>query len=85
MPAIDIDEVYWLVEENDLDLGILASLESGIEHPIAKALARLGRCETISQREVGIASVAGLYDGRRYLAGQLSLFAELELSDHLPL
>ena len=52
--AMTIGRIHWCVEESQQDLDILASLESGIEHPIAKALSTLGSGLVLSQRSLAI-------------------------------
>jgi Cu2+-exporting ATPase len=74
-----ITAVHWLTEQTPHDLDIIASLESGIEHPLAKVLSALGAGLEIADRRVEVGSVSGVYGGIRYRCGKTSLFPDLEI------
>ncbi len=69
--------LHWLVEENQADLDRLASLEAGLDHPIARVLARLGRVSPIEDREALRTTVSGRCAGRVYQAGKPALYPGL--------
>ena len=69
--------LHWLVEENQADLDRLASLETGLDHPIARVLARLGRVSPIEDREALRTTVSGRSAGRVYQAGKPALYPGL--------
>ena len=69
-----VQKVHWLVPENQHSLDILASLEAGLDHPIARALNHLGKQLSIEGRLVERTTVTGQFDGKTYQAGKLSLY-----------
>ncbi len=70
----DVHEIVWLVDENPALLDILASLENGIEHPIARALAGVGVPKNIANRSVSRTVIAAEVSGKRYMAGSTDLY-----------
>jgi P-type Cu2+ transporter len=79
--AMTIGRIYWCVDESQRDLDILASLESGIEHPIAKALATLGSGISLIKRNIGPGWIRADFQGKHYTAGKLDTFPGLTLPD----
>jgi len=66
-------------EEEPQYLNILASLESGIEHPVARALCTLGQRVDVENRRSLDARVEGMFNGILYQAGSIHLYPKLEL------
>jgi len=79
--AMTIGRIHWCKEESQEDLDILASLESGIEHPIAKALSTLGSGLALTNRSTGPGWIRAEYQGRQYTCGKLDRFPGLTLPD----
>lgn len=77
--AMTIGRIHWCVKESQEDLDILASMESGIEHPIAKVLATLGAGVVLTQRSAGPGWVRAEYQGKPYRCGKTDIFPGLEL------
>lgn len=73
-----VAELDWLAPDKKDSLDILASLESGLEHPIARCLAQLGQGTSIEARRVEGTTVRGVCGGRLYQAGKLDLYPALE-------
>ncbi len=69
-----VEKLHWLVPENEETLDALASLESGLDHPIARALTRVGRVRAVLDRVVDRTTVHGCVDGKVYQAGKVTLF-----------
>ncbi len=69
-----VQNIHWLIEENQQSLDILASLETGLDHPIARALSRLGQVQPIEERVTERTTISGKYEGKPYQAGKLSLY-----------
>ena len=69
--------IHWLVPENQADLDRLASIEAGLDHPIARALARVGRVIPVTERDVERTTVQGQFDGQQYRAGKTTLYEDL--------
>ncbi len=82
-PVMRVGEINWLAARRERDLDIIASLESGIEHPLAKALATLGKGLEITGREIGVGYVSGNYEGKRYRCGKVSTFPALDVPPKL--
>lgn len=70
-----IKQIKWLVEKNNHDLNILASLERGIEHPVARVLSSLGEPLEISNRKVSETKITGWYKGKEYRVGDTALYS----------
>lgn len=79
--SMAIDGIHWCAEESQKDLDILASLESGIEHPIAKALATLGSGVPLTNRRTGPGWVSADHEGKTYTAGKPDTFPGLSLPE----
>ncbi len=75
----EVHEIIWLVEKDPDKLDMLASLENGIEHPIARALTKLGTPRPIADRTVSRTVVSAEVDGIRYMAGSAELYAEVSI------
>ena len=73
----EVHRIVWLVDRNPDALHILASLENGIEHPIARALTALGTPRPVSERTIARTVVSAQVDGRHYLAGSADLYPEI--------
>lgn len=72
-----VQELHWLVPENQDTLDALASLEAGLDHPIARTLSRLGTVHSVSDRVVERTTVRGRIAGKDYQAGKASLYEGL--------
>ncbi|MCP4642592.1 MAG: cation-translocating P-type ATPase, partial [bacterium] len=81
--TMEVSSIHWLVEESAQDKNIIASLESGIEHPLAKALATLGEGWLLEDRRTDVGSVAGMHEGMRYRCGKASIFPDLAVPSAL--
>ncbi len=73
----EVHEIVWLVEEDRGHLDLLASLENGIEHPIARALTRLGTPRPVADRTIARTVVSAKVDGRYYMAGSPALYPDV--------
>ncbi len=76
---LDVSRVHWMVQEESQALDILASLESGIEHPVARALCTLGQRIDLQDRHCLDARVTGTFNGILYQAGSIRRFPDLVL------
>ena len=76
---LDVSRVHWLVEQDAQALDILASLERGIEHPVARALCTLGQRVEIEDRRCLDARVEGTFDQTLYQAGSIRFYPDLTL------
>ncbi len=75
-----VQRLHWLIPENSESLNMLASLEAGLDHPIARALSHLGEVLPIEGRVVERTTVTGQFEGRTYQAGKLSLYENLDVA-----
>jgi len=71
----------WLIDEDLHLLDILASLENGIDHPVAKACSILGDRVTIENREIFNNRVSAFYKNKKYLAGGIDIYPNLIIPD----
>ncbi len=81
--APEVHQVVWLTEKTKDDLDILASLENGIEHPIARALTVLGTPRPVEDRTIARTVVSAKVDGRHWLAGSADLFPTIGIPPDL--
>ncbi len=81
--APEVHKVVWLVDRNEDYLNLLASLENGIEHPIARALAVMGTPRTATDRTVARTVISAQVDGRHYLAGSPELYPTVDIPPEL--
>jgi heavy metal translocating P-type ATPase len=81
--APEVHDIVWLVDENPHHLDILASLENGIEHPIARALTVVGTPRAVSDRTIARTVVSARIDGHYYLAGSAGLYPSVEIPPRL--
>uniref|UniRef100_UPI003565DADF heavy metal translocating P-type ATPase n=1 Tax=Pontiella sp. TaxID=2837462 RepID=UPI003565DADF len=72
--APQVHQIVWLTDKNQADLDRLASLENGIEHPIARALATIGTPRPVEERTIARTVVSAKVDGQHWLAGSADLF-----------
>jgi heavy metal translocating P-type ATPase len=79
----EIHDIVWLVDENPDLLNVLASLENGIEHPIARALAAAGTPRPVSERTIARTVVSARVDGRHYMAGNADLYPDVAIPPEL--
>ncbi len=79
----EVHKLVWLVDKNPEYLNILASLENGIEHPIARALAVLGTPRPVSDRTIARTVISAKVDGKDYLAGSSELYPEVGIPPDL--
>ncbi|MCF7972681.1 MAG: heavy metal translocating P-type ATPase [Phycisphaerae bacterium] len=76
---LDVSRLHWLSPEDPQCLDILASLESGIEHPVARTLSALGQRLQLQNRQCLEAGVQGTFRETRYQAGSIRLYPDLAL------
>ncbi|MEA2067915.1 MAG: heavy metal translocating P-type ATPase [Verrucomicrobiota bacterium] len=81
--APEVHKIVWLVGRQQEYLDILASLENGIEHPIARALALAGTPRPVSDRTTARTVVSAKVGGRHYLAGSAELFPNIGIPPDL--
>lgn len=81
--APEVHKVVWLAEKNEEHLNILASLENGIEHPIARALAVVGTPRPVEDRTIARTVVSAKVDGKHYLAGSPELYPDVGIPPDL--
>ncbi len=74
-----VHEVVWLGNEDPGMLNILASLENGIEHPIARALTAVGTPQPVTDRTISRTVVSANVDGRHYWAGNADLYPDIAI------
>jgi heavy metal translocating P-type ATPase len=77
--APEVHDIVWLVDENQDYLNILSSLENGIEHPIARALAVVGTPRPIEERTIARTVVSAKVDNKLYLAGNAELYPNVNI------
>jgi heavy metal translocating P-type ATPase len=77
--APEVHEIVWLTREEPDCLNILASLENGIEHPIARALAGVGSPRAVTDRTIARTIISARIDGRHYVAGSAGLYPDIEI------
>lgn len=75
----EVHDIVWLGNEQPEYLDILASLENGIEHPIARALTQMGTPRVVADRTIARTVVSAKVDGRHYIAGSPALFPAVEI------
>lgn len=75
----EVHEMVWLVDKDPELINILASLENGIEHPIARALAGIGTPKAITERSIARTVVSAKVEGQHYLAGSAGLYPDVEI------
>ena len=75
--APEVHRIIWLVDRNPAYLDILASLENGIEHPIARALATVGKPRPVEDRTIARTVISAKVDGKHWLAGNADLFPDV--------
>jgi heavy metal translocating P-type ATPase len=81
--APEVHEIVWLTREEPDHLNILASLENGIEHPIARALTQVGTPRAVTERTIARTVVSAKVDGKHYLAGNAELFPSIGIPQGL--
>lgn len=81
--APEVHKVVWLTEKNQEKLDLLASLENGIEHPIARALAVVGTPKPVEGRTIARTVVSAKVDGQHYIAGSADLFPNIGIPPDL--
>ncbi len=79
----EVHEIVWLTREQPDDLDLLASLENGIEHPIARALARIGTPRAVTARSIARTVVSAKVGGHHYIAGSAELYPDVEIPTRL--
>jgi heavy metal translocating P-type ATPase len=79
----EVHKIVWLGQKNEEHLNILASLENGIEHPIARALSLVGSPRTVTDRSIARTVVSAKVDGRHYVAGSAELFPDVGIPPDL--
>jgi len=81
--APEVHEIVWLVEQDPDMINILASLENGIEHPIARALAAAGTPRPVTERTITRTVVSARVDGAYYMAGSADLYPDVSIPPQL--
>jgi P-type E1-E2 ATPase len=81
--APEVHSIVWLVNEQPEYLNILASLENGIEHPIARALALVGTPRAVTDRTISRTVVSAKVDGHHYLVGSAGLYPDVAIPPQL--
>ena len=81
--APEVHQVVWIGPKNQEHLDILASLENGIEHPIARALVTIGTPKPVEQRTIARTVVSAKFDGKHWLAGSSDLFPKVGIPPDL--
>jgi len=81
--APEVHDIIWLVDEEPDLLNILASLENGIEHPIARALTVVGTPRSVSERTIARTVVSAKVGDLHYIAGSAGLYPDLEIPPNL--
>ncbi len=81
--APEVHQVVWITPRDPAELDLLASLENGIEHPIARALAAVGTPRPIEDRTIARTVVSAKVDGKHYLAGSAGLFPDIGIPPDL--
>jgi P-type E1-E2 ATPase len=76
---LQVRSIHWCVEEDPALLDILATLETGVEHPIARSLALLGQSLTLESRQVHRDHIQATFQGRTYQAGSTRLYPEVAI------
>ncbi len=79
----EVHKIVWLTPEQPDYLNILASLENGIEHPIARALTQIGTPRAVAERTIARTVVSAKVDGHHYIAGNAGLFPHVEIPPDL--
>ncbi len=79
----EVSTIHWLVEENSKWLDLLASLENGLEHPVARACVGLGRPRSIDERLLKRTEVSAEIDGVLYRAGNASSYPSVSIPPEL--
>ena len=73
----EVVKIKWLVNKNQKFLDILASIEYGIDHPVAKACTKLGNHFTINKREIFNDKVEAIIDEKKYIAGNYKIYPNI--------
>jgi heavy metal translocating P-type ATPase len=81
--VLEVHDVVWLIDENPEYLDLLASLENGIEHPIARSLAAVGTPKPVEERTIARTVISGKVDGKHYLAGSDELYPGVSIPPEL--
>ncbi|MDF7806724.1 heavy metal translocating P-type ATPase [Pontiellaceae bacterium B12219] len=81
--APEVHKIVWLTPKTQTDLDMLASLENGIEHPIARALATLGTPSPVEDRTIARTVVSAKVAGKHWLAGSAELFPSIGIPPDL--
>ena len=79
----EVDSVYWLVKENQKWLDILASLENGVQHPIARSCVTLGSPFSVNNRTINRTEVTAEIDGVIYRAGSSTSYPDVNIPEHM--
>lgn len=80
---LHVQSIHWLVDENPALLDVLATMETGIEHPIARSLATLGQSLPLENRRVHGNHVHATVQGQPYQAGSTQLYPDVTIPSHL--
>jgi len=76
---LEVKRIEWHVPEDAALLDILASLETGVEHPIARSLATLGQSLPLERRQVHRDHIHATIQGRSYQAGSTRLYPDVTI------
>ena len=79
----EVESVYWLVKEDQKWLDMLASLENGVQHPIARSCVKLGSPSLVNNRIINRTEVAAEIDGIIYRAGSSTSYPDIEIPEDM--
>lgn len=79
----EVHEIVWLIDEDPEYLDLLASLENGIEHPIARSLATVGTPKPVEDRTIARTVISAKVEGKHYLAGSGELYPNVSIPPEL--
>ena len=74
-----IEKLIWLVKEDQNLLDIIASIETGIDHPVAKACSLLGSIKSVENRLISDYEVTAEYNGKKYRVGSAKIFPDIKI------
>ena len=79
----EVESVYWLVKEDQRWLDILASLENGVQHPIARSCVKLGSPFIVNNRTINRTEVKAEIDGIIYCAGSSASYPDINIPEDM--
>ena len=79
----EVESVYWLVKEDQKWLDMLASLENGVQHPIARSCVKLGSPSIVNNRIINRTEVTAEIDGIIYRAGSSTSYPDINIPEDM--